>query len=74
MKKDIKIGDKVKWLCQSYSTNDVFIAEGVVLKIGKSTIGASKKGISLQIKPSGKYCEVFPNRETTTISLNSVKD
>lgn len=71
--KKIKVGDIVTWKCKPYH-GSWFIAKGEVQKIGESTFGAWKTGVALQIKTGEEYRKVFPNRSTTTISLDNVID
>ena len=71
-KMNIVIGQLVHWRCNPYSWES-FIAEGIVRKISKASLGNVRFNIgSVQVEPLGQYRKVFPRRKKTTIAIHNL--
>ncbi len=71
MKKEIKIGDIVKWRCSPFGRKS-FVTDGVVIEITSSTFGSIFIIKAVKIKVNKKYRKVFPNRKSTTIAVHNL--
>ena len=76
MKKEIKVGDFVKWkhrVSKSYPQFNDFIAEGKVEKIFISSLGGKRnsKYVAQILLKTNPYFEVI-NRRTTSVSLDKL--